>query len=118
VEERAAGVGVPVHELRGERHDPLRVVRLRFAAQLYEAGPAAADADDVKAFMQGALSDAADGRVEPRHVAPPGEDADAPLLALVHDCLLHTQVSPSTRMKVGSPCTSGSVFILSRAAKN
>src|SRR5450759_3110617 len=68
--------------------------------------------------MQGALGDAADGRVEARHVAPAGEDADAPLLALVHDCLLHTQVSPSTRMKAGSPRTSGSVFILSRAAKN
>jgi hypothetical protein len=43
-----------------------------------EAGPAAADADDSVSLMDGPESDGADSRVQSRHIAASGENADGP----------------------------------------
>jgi hypothetical protein len=76
VEEGPAGPSGPVDDLFGQDQEMLSVGSLFVSDDIDEAGPAASDADHPIPFMDGPQGDGADGRVQPRHVAASGQDAD------------------------------------------
>jgi hypothetical protein len=79
---RAAGL---VDDLFRQDDAALRVIGHFFPVDLDEPCPAAADADDIIAIVNGPDGNGADGRVEARDVAPPVRMPMQPLGPLLSD---------------------------------
>ncbi len=110
VEEGPAGAADLVDDLLGEVHHVVGAV-LPVAVDLDQTGPAAADPEHPVALAKGAHGDRADRRVEPRHIAASGQDADrSPMfLGFCHVSPLHSnsarperEFGLSQRFKIGN----------------
>ena len=76
VEIRAAVAVDCPHALAGQRHDTLALGLLVIGVVLEQPAPPSTYADDRPAVRLGAVDDGLDARVQARHVAAAGEDAD------------------------------------------
>ena len=82
MEKRASGAARAIDGFFIEQEIIVGIVVILFANHVDQAGPAVADANDLKAFTQGAQRDRADGRIEAGDVPSSSEDADDPLFRL------------------------------------
>src|SRR5262249_34279323 len=80
MEERAAGAAGAVDDVFGEHLKIVGVVVIFVADDVDESAPSVAYADDLVALAKCAVGDAANGGIQPGHVAASGENPDDALL--------------------------------------
>src|SRR6266571_2490037 len=78
MEKSAASAAGAVDDLFGEELIVVGIVVILVANHVDEAGPAAANANDLVTFAKSAKGDGADGGIKAGNVAASGENADDP----------------------------------------
>src|SRR5207253_4521975 len=84
MEKRASGAARAIDGFFIEQEIIVGIVVILFANHVDQAGPAVADANDLKAFTQGAQRDRADGRIEAGDVPSSSEDRKSTRLNSSH----------------------------------